>query len=555
MVLQIILTGSLAFAGSLEEGRSALSENRLADALVAYKPVTLSDPQFADKLEDLVRYHLNRNEGLEAWRVIQIGRRVRVAKPGWLDLERLAVFRAGACPLALDGHDRARELLLNAGIYRFMNFEKTEGEREENVANLAPGLVPYLRDIPSTTLLRQQGCRVAKQLVRDKRSLRKAELKEILNYLNLGAKEKSNVADVLLSLRALELASDEPKLAGRIRDSLPKPSDLPWSELPDSERQWLFVHSFGGKKLDEIALERRDEAQSIALANLRAEDATPYWLAGVDLESLKPRERAELLSRVEKKGGSYAGRAWILFELARTRSQLGEMNEALTLLRRMLVENEETPDEKIEQASVNLAAQIFSEHRLDQKVMGALDAALPSRLWRSLLTQAIMRAALGGRASELAALEKIASRRNSRLDVELLRPLAKRNLQKFKFEVQYVTIDFARFFAAYLLEFPKTTPLVPYANAVAERLRRMAGSEDERKDLIQILSTSESDWVKGAIAVRQGVVKVGVARWPQTPLRPANFLLNPPETLDRRELFYVPDLKTERGWKLSTLKR
>jgi hypothetical protein len=545
-----------AAASPLEEGRKSLREDQLQKALAHYSPINPAAPEYVEKIEDLTRFHLLRGEGVEAWRVLQVGRRVRVARPEWNDLERLAVYRAGACPLALSSENKAHAHLLNAATYRYLTFQKSEEEREEDVASLGPGLVPYLRDIPRTELIRGQGCRVAKQLTPDKRAQRKAELKEILDFLDLGEKVGTPLADVLLKLRALEIAKDEPKVVEKLRASLPSPALAPWRELPDPERQWLFVNAFEGHHLEEISKERRAEAQAIALKILEADDAAPFWLAAVELDSLKANARADLLSKVEKKGGTYEGRGWILFELARTRYQLGQMNESLTLLRRLLVENEESASEKIEEASVQLAASIFAEHRLDQKALGALDAALPSRLWRSLLTQAMMRAALSGRSAELAALEKIAERRNSRLDVELLRPLARRDLRKFKIVLNSMNFDFARMLAAYLIEFPKTRGLAPFANATAERLQRMGGgAEDEKKDLIQILSSSESDWMKGAVSVRQGVIKVGVARWPQSSLRPASFALQPPETMDRRELIFIPDTATERGWKFSTSKR
>ena len=131
------------------------------------------------------------------------------------------------------------------------------------------------------------------------------------------------------------------------------------ARVPDPERQWLFVQTFGGKRLQDLRPEVRERAQAVAIQALLASDATAYWLSVIDLDGLQLKERRELLARAEKLG-RYPGRSWVLYELALANYELGEASEALTILRRLLVEREEVLDNSpLEEACVALAARLF----------------------------------------------------------------------------------------------------------------------------------------------------------------------------------------------------
>ena len=148
----------------LKEGREALGRDNPAAALKAYKSIGPGDPLWTDKLEDLIRYSLIKEDGLEAWRVIQIGRRTRAKPALWNDYERLALLRAQACPLAISANDQTRGFLLNAAVYRLRAemFEEGGGDllasgRAVDVSHLTVRLVPYLAEIPHTELLPGRG--------------------------------------------------------------------------------------------------------------------------------------------------------------------------------------------------------------------------------------------------------------------------------------------------------------------------------------------------------------------------------------------------------------
>ena len=562
LLIAAFIASPSAIATPLDDGRTALSQGKLPDALQILSPIDPSQSEYTDKIEALARYHLTRDEGLEAWRILQVGRRVRRAKPEWNDLERLAIFQSRACPLSLAASPAsdARAHLLNAAVYRlrpaiFRDGNGGPDRAEPDDTHLARGLVPYLKAIPKTTLLANQGCRLPKALV-NRKGLPSIELSELFAYLESGENSEGLADRVLILVRALELAANDAEKTARIEALLPPPASIAWRDLPDAERQWLFVHAFGGRSLPEIAEEKRAEAERIATMILETPDASPLWISMIQLNQLPLKTRIDLLAKVDAKGGSYKGRAWVLFELARARYEDGQTVSALTILRRLLVEREEPIDDSIEDASVTLASHVFTEYRLDKKIIGALDASLPSRLWRTMLTRTAMRAAIAARPSELNSIETLAARRNSTLDLELLKPLARRDLKRFQKELRYLNPEFARTLASYMVEEKALPSLAPYAAAAAERLRTVGnGPNAETDDLIRLLTTAKSEWAKGNASVRQGVVKVGVARRTRLDAAPASFALEPPATLPRRDLFFIPDPKTDHGWMFSKTKR
>jgi hypothetical protein len=592
LLLSLLVAGSAnalantASASELGAGRAALKRGDLAQAMLAYKPVTPQHPLWADKLEDLIRYHLDKQEGLEAWRIIQVGRRTGVGK-SWGDYERLSVMLAGGCALAIAPENSVQAHLLNAAVYRLQPWilkSQNPGLKQKDSSHLAAGLVPYLADIPETKILRGQGCRAEKlEASATGRGVAKAELDELVDYL--AATRDSSADRLLILIRALELASDpkseakDDSLAKALRAELPPMAKLPWREFPDPERQWLFVQSFGGKRIEDIAADKRAEAEGFALSALEAADSSPLWLAAIDLEKLPAKKRRQVLARAEKLG-TFPGRSWVLYELALSLNQSGETNEALRVVRRILVEGEEDVDDNLKDALVALSARIFAEHRLDARTQGALEAALPARLWSVLIEQSMLQTALAGHSRDYVRLEKIrSSMRHAsaqpELEGNLTRALAFRQLDKFRGLLsarsrsaqtgggmggderlrRYAQVLVAQLFD---LDDARLKALQPFTRALAESLARgnVVGSESAAavSDLIQLLNM-ESERAAGNRSVRGGVVRVGVARFGRADLKPASFSLQPPAQMPRRELMFIPDPATERGWKFSTAKR
>lgn len=562
-------------ASALEEARAALEREDRATALKIYNRIPLKHPLWKEKIEDLVRYEILHGNPEEAWRIIQVDKRVFGSASALADYERLAIFRAGACPLALEGSDALASSLVTAATYRF--FESNLGWRDraelESIegTSLASGLTPYLADIPNTRLQAGRGCRVQRLEIRSANSAARRETTELLS-----ASRRLKTFDrgaLMIQARLLDLATDlsDEELGRDLRRALPDESKVDWLSLPDLERRKLFAHYFPGARLAEVTAVSRPRANEIALRVLRQDsDAhVSSWLAMVDLEALAPAARAEFLSRVEGTW-RFAGRAWVLLRLARSRYELGQASEALTVLRRLLLEREEEVSEETEEAAVDLAARIFAEYRFEDKLVGAMRAALPTRLWKHLLDSSLVVAAVRGRGGDFAKLLKMEKYNPDSMrarELDLWRSLSQRNQRGFLSGIKKLgrgpgadrsLIELGGRFAMELIEHPKDEGLKTFARSLAGELRGRLRAGDARGDdvanLAQILE-GESEWAKGARSVRQGVISVGTASWAHAEPKSPDFKFEVPTSLPRRELIVIPERATNRAWVLSIEKR
>lgn len=580
-----------ATVAALAKGRSLLESGKLLEAQRAYGEIPVEDPLWQEKVEDLLRYHLVKGQPQEAWRIVQLLRRTKRAPENVDDYERLALHRSGACPLAVPAHRTLHGHLIDAATYRhpqrYLRTDASDKLVPVEGASLAAGLVPHLRDIPATKLAKGQGCRVAKaMLIGDsEEKVRRAELEALNRALSLlgpvgpfTAEEHANGGSsvkerLLVGARAIELTKKIGNEAGAkaLLANLPRDTEVPWLELPDPERRWIFIHYFGADTHSALKGEKKEHAKKIAISVISKanEPAAADWLAMVDLNGLALKERSSLLARVEKLG-AFSGRGWVLYELARSYALENCIPESLTVLRRLLLEREEAIDEPIERASVDLAARIFGEHRFEERLVGAMQAALPSRLWSEMVEGALVRAAFAAREREfgrIVGLRKSAASRESLRGVEtdLWRRLAARDAAGFKRQLKSFAkgsaadntlIAMAGKFASELAgRGSEDRSLSSFAEALGDELRGRVRSDDGRTDRLVDFARalgSRGDWSEGARSTSRGSVNVGVARYQSADLRPSEFRLKEPGALPLRELTFVPDGTTGRGWRLST---
>lgn len=587
--LAILLVSAPSFAsrpaGPLEDGRAALARGDHKGALTAYRSIGPDDSRWPEKVEDLIRYHLRKGEALEAWRLTQLEVRLGRTSSTIRDYERLAVLKDGACPLGLPkGGDELRSTLIDAAGYRHLQSSFASSRLADPLpnqdSNLAPGLVPFVSDIPQTKLVKGRGCRLARAaFARSSESARTSELKTILHAIELMPQAHEPGRFALLA-RALWLANASEDDRARIKATamLPPVEAAPWAQTTDPERRLLFRAYFTGSKLDDLPEASRAIAQKIALSVLREASApsAAAWLAFVDLDSLAPKDRARLLERVEK-SGSFEGRAWVLYQLARARWESNDAREALTVLRRVFVENDESLSDELERAFADLAARIFAEHRFDQRMSGALRASTPARLWATLIEQARLRTAFDGRVDDFRRLGAIATTGSSNASRSaawaIAGALASRNLSMFSRHVAKDASDrgqgvalVANAMTARLLEMSEVDRrmLALYAVVLARALEAEATARNVRAssgeslaDLAHALSAAaleppgnaarDGERIVRKGAVRVGHVKVGMA----TPERPA-FRIESPTSLAPREFIFVPSDVAGRGWSLST---
>lgn len=585
LTLSSILAAAAAFGSepalspekAFQEARAALEREDPAAALKLYGKIPLKHPLWKEKIEDLIRYELLHRNPEEAWRIVQVEKRVSGREaPELADYERLAIFRARACPLALEGNDQFQAELVNAATYRFFTTNFGVRDRAEvkpiEGASLASGLTHYLAEIPTSRLQTGRGCRAEKMQTRSPQAAARREMESLLAA---SAKLASvDLPSLLFRARMLELAGElrDSELSKALEDRLPPETMIPWLKLPDAERRRLFAHYFRANRVAELkGAPSQKRASEIAAQVLRGdpEAHVTSWLAMMDFGGLAAKERAELLAHIEKTW-RFNGRGWILFQLAESRYELGEAAETLTVLRRLLLEREEEAGGEIEAAAVELAARIFAEYRFEDQLVGAMRAAMPSRLWMEMLDRALIVAAVEGRGREFAKLMKLESHRLDSFrarELELWRALAERGHARFLSQIKKLgrgpgadraLIELGGRFASELIGNPEHKSLQAFARSLAlelrDRLRPGDTRIDEINNLAQILE-DESQWAQGARAVRQGILNVGVARWGKSGAQPPAFKFEVPNHLPERELVMVPERATNRAWVLSIEKR
>lgn len=566
-----------AATSNLESARQALREDRLPEALQLYRGISPQDPLWREKLEDLTRYHLRKDEPLEAWRILQLARRTQAENADLNDYERLSVMRAGGCALGLPTGTPQRDLLLEAATYRLQAsiFEgQTPVTKGLDEFALAPGVTPYLEQIPKAQILKGQGCRLAKlgkktsDLKHSKNSLAELELQVLLTYLD--NEGPGSIERTLILIRALELANLLQKTSEKDRLSLDLKSskDFKWEDFPDPERRWIFAQLFNAKSLSEIAVEKRSEAQALALRILAAKDSSAAWLAMIDLETLNSQQRQQVLARADQLGDAPEP-GWILYQRARLFRDQSDPLAALQILRRLLVQEEVPLSPEFTEASLGLASEILSEHRANQRMQGALEAAIPGRLWSSFLQKSLLSSALSGSSREFREIQnwlKSSSRQNlgwTGQNVDLLKIMARRDLVSFRRHLNSSEFgpenlfQFSRMVAARLAgeaEMPKG--LQDFLDLLSEKLieKFPTGSTraEEVAGLTQIFASVRIKQVEGHRSVRQGTVRIGSVRWQGDPLKQPSWTLAPPSQMPRRELLYIPDPAKDRGWIFST---
>ena len=568
---------------ALETAREELLKGDLATAQKSYAAIPFGEPLWTEKVEDLVRYHLLKGTPLEAWRLVQILKRVRMSPQAISEYEKLAIFKSQGCPLSLRTADTRRDALLNAASYRYQSVVMSSADAASAIegASLGPGVVPFLSDIPRAQIIRGRGCRLAK--FASSESIRpKLELKFLLSALQTFGPVDATVDQLprlMILARALQLVTESPgqspdkMISTELAKLLPKESEINWPEVPDAERRRLFARYFPSEKIDGLDVSLKNRAHEIAMQVLRTptDPKDADWLAMVDLSKLALAEKIRLFSAIEKTG-SFEGRAWILFSLADAHYEAGHATEALSVLRRLLREGEEKTDAAFDEATVDLAARIFSEHRFEERLVGAMQAALPSRLWWQMVDGAAVRAAIRGQAADFAKIQSLMIKKSTlgsmmKAQVSLWAALASRDLKSFSNRLRSlgrggasdrVLISLGGVLASEMVSsmgdaaWKKTAP---YARALAAEIRNRIRPGDARAnelgDLAQILE-SESAWSDGGRSVKKGAVVLGVAKFQRNVPQRAEFRLIPPIAIPLRELVYVPDGATARGWVLST---
>ena len=397
---------------------------------------------------------------IEAWRLIQLLRRthtVRTSESNRLQyFEALAAYLAGSCPLSYQLKDDVFANLLQASVYRSkfenpnpvaVNQSFSEMEQGTLLNSFSAGMVPFFADLAKTTLLRGSGCRLSHLLTitseSDKIAKQKSELTYLLRAIGQANQTNSPLLPrglLTLALRAYALSKNvadqnlENELAKKI--STFQAHDIIW--LPDPERHLAFQARFA--PVLDAKYKQHDSAGRAVFEILKnAGETESDWFGLLNLDSFSIADRIELLT-LWRERISVPHHRYLLLKLAEAEYASGNAVKALQDLRQSFqiqdpaaLGSEETESKEGDRFAENLAEQIFQEYRFDSSVSGAMQGALPDRLWRSLETTLLFDLAVRGDSKAVSSMLARQSKSFNlpRSQAALLDALAKRKLQLF----------------------------------------------------------------------------------------------------------------------------
>lgn len=575
---------SISYNENLAAARDALAKDDAAEAGRHYSKIGVRSPLFAERLEDQVRWHISQQNFQEAWRLTEVARRIRLDVASLDYYTALAATRHGTCTLSLLVDDPLRRLLLHAYLYRFHNryASNTYSAQPYDLADagihqshLIISQEHYLSDIAKATLLKRSGCRFFYGRFSSRKTASLWEYNTLQAFRNqwnvTPSGNKFKIDDV--ELRMIELAEehkDKDMVLNLLENYEPYGPDS-WNAMAQERRQFLW------QKL--VQYERypappygKDSPHYITVLNIvkaRPPDEGIHWLALIKWYDIDRSERLPLLNHLlEAQDPRY--RPFFLTAKAELLYERGDVVEALSLVRQLLLLGESGGDPEIERRVAFIASEILAEFVYSERILGALQNSVPAGRWSVIFRSLLLKHAVTGNQRGLDLITKImrdAGRANQlQLDPEqtqLVSALVKRDFQGWHKIVQKWS-ESRRIKTNALRILADLSPLVvalndeqyqrikSFTDSVTTFLRRylMQGEQQVRiQELLMIFDRERgSEWAKGGVTVGASAVAVGRVDLRDGDPLPPPFAWNPPSRLPPADLLLYPDGAGSRGW-------
>lgn len=568
----------------LVEARAALAQGDKVGAGLRYLQIKPSSPIFFERLTDTARWHILEQNFQEAWRVTEVARRIGSPVPDLDYLTALAATKHGTCALGMEVADRQKRLLLQAHMYRFYN-RYTGGSYSARPYALADSGIQqqhliasqlqYLADIPESMLLKRKGCRFFYGRFKSRKVAAAYEYTALElfreRHMTLDSTTKYNIDDV--EIRLIELAEDNKKVSDQLRllDRYYNYKAAQWAGIEDQRRQFLW------QKLVEHKIYlpppyRKDSEKFTEVLDIvlrRPPDEGLNWLGLIEWYDIDSAVRLRLVNHLlEAENTEF--RPFLLTAKAELLHQKGEMLEALGLVRRLLLLGESDGDPEIERRVAYLAGEIFVEYAYNEKILGAVQNAVPASKWNIVFRMVLLKHALTG------------NQRGFRLILKVMADAGKQNqMQLDEEQMQLITALADRNFNAYYSVLKKwsearrpksnalriftdlATSVVPmtdgefsriksFTDAAATFLKKylMQGEQQVRiQDLLMVYDRARaSEWAKGGVSVGASAVAAGSVDLRDDRVLPSPFTWSPPRRLPLADLILVPDGPGSRGW-------
>ncbi len=568
----------------LNQARAALLKDNKALAGSFYAKIKPSSPLFSERLTDSIRWQFIQLDYQESWRITEMARRISLELPNLDYYTALAATKHGSCTLGFEVEDRSKKLLLNAYMYRFYNrfYGGNYSARPYSVADsgiqqqhLINNQIQYMSAIPTSTLIRRNGCRFFYNRFSSRKIAGEYEYASLNLFRELHlAKpidQQFSIDDV--EVRLIELAEEQKDDKGkeRLLERYKTYNIDQWMAVEDQRRRYLWQ-----KLIDEETIlpgphgSKSDKfADIIRLIKSRPPDEGLNWLAQVSWYEIPAETREQLVDHLLNAEDTRY-RAFLLTAKTELLYERGQMIEALALVRRLLLLGESDGDTEIERRVTYIAGLIFVEYAYSEKILGAIQNAVPAAKWNTVFRMVLLKHAVSGNSRGfnlmLKVMEDAGKKNQLQLDAEQMKfvtALAQRNFAQYAEVLQLwgkgrrpkanslkiLTDIGANLVALRDDEFGRIKDFTDRA-ALFLKNYLMVGEQQVRiQDLLLIYDRERaSEWSRGGVSVGASAVPAGSVDLRDDRPLPVPFTWNPPTRLALSDLLFVPDGAGSRGW-------
>ncbi len=582
----LIFFSGLSWASTeLESARQALLKGDFETADQHYRKISPDDPLFKERIEDAIRFQILKKYYREAWRLTQVAERINLEFDDLEYYEKLTAVRSGACLFGYKKYNNIRDSLMMAYTYRYYRKfiggdfdEDAQGiaEQGKRVSYLEPNRTFYLNDIPKAKILPRMGCRLGSGRFEERETSQRYELSWLKSWFRLynrQPEEEQLQGSGAVLLRLLLLADKfvDEQTADEVLVIYQKLQPESWLDLPDHERRyiWQRMQEWELLKPPPYSLNSKEGRVILEILTRSQSNNDSYWLSQIEISKwpagLQDRILKRLLNRPEVKL-----RPQLLHQKMLLNYRKGEIVEALSTIRQLLIDGDSESDQEVESNAIKVALAIFSEYRYDRTILGAIQTALPAEAWSRVFRSLLIRHALAGNRRAFAImmdeLEKSGRNRQlglSKKQMSAIKALLDRNGASFRQQLNGMKrakkfsgegIRFLELVASELIALDQSqrSSVSRFLKLMTEELENHVVRSSNPKRYEGILATLDdkrfSQWMKGSETVKRGILIVGAVDLRNRQIKEAKFTWRAPASLPRRPLLVMPVTAVKRDW-------
>ncbi|MGE0173759.1 MAG: hypothetical protein AB7T49_13260 [Oligoflexales bacterium] len=566
-----------------------MDQGNAEEAAAQYGQISVKSEDWPGKLQDGIRFNILNNRYQEAWRLVQLAKRLHTDVPDLYYYDLLSSTLGGVCPLKKEHPNKTFEALLHA--YTWRNSSRFRGDvsktdpydaaaSSQRVGSLGSNQAFFLDEIPKARLQKQSGCRGYKSdLSADKKTVNGFEFEVLKSwYENVydTVPESGIQGRELVLPRILELAvkPEDEKLRSHILSRLRDVDLETWKLFEPIDRRYLYGLLI--KQFPKLAPRKSEETSDafrlwFFLVTNDATEQAPAWLGLVTYDNLSDKTKASILEHLLTING-VNHLDYILYLQALHKYQQGDVKASLSFLRRLFFEETSGGQTDLEISAVDLSYLILREYQLDDKMAGAIQSALPTHLWHAVYRRLLLDYAYAGNNKGTEHVFKMMEQTKSKTklglkedEVSFVKAYSagsasgvKQVVGNWEEQRQFSTsrIKFlAEFFSNALSSKQKQGPRDSLRKTVLDYLEREqkkpTPQQKQIEELVFILQdTPKTDWLKGSELVRSGTIHMGQISLQNTVNIELPFVFDQVKNSRKRLLLAMPVGYQQQKWQI-----